>query len=79
MKRMWLWATIVLIGGGVPEVAWAQRDPEFYGPHMMWGSWYGVFMGPLMMILFMAVVVVLVVLEHFRDRLNHFCFSGCYH
>ena len=18
-------------------------------------------------------------LEHFRDRLNHFCFSGCYH
>lgn len=62
MKHLWLSTTIVLIGTGVPALAWAQRDPEFYGPHMMWGGWYGMFMGPLMMILFVAVVVVLVVL-----------------
>ena len=29
---------------------------------MMWGGWYGMFFGPLMMIIFIAVVVVLVVL-----------------
>ena len=62
MKRLWLWTTIVLLGAGLPALAWAQRDPEFYGPHMMWGGWYGMFMGPLMMILFIAVVVVLVML-----------------
>ena len=43
-------------------LAWAQQDRDFYGPHMMWGGWYGMFMGPLMMIIFIAVVVVLVVL-----------------
>jgi putative membrane protein len=49
-------------GFGVPALAWAQQDRDFYGPHMMWGGWYGMFMGPLMMIIFIAVIVILVVL-----------------
>jgi putative membrane protein len=46
-----------------PTVGWAQaRDPDFYGPHMMWNGWYGMFMGPFMMIVFIAVTVLIVVL-----------------
>lgn len=62
MRRLLLWTTSTLIGAGIPALAWAQRDPDFYGPQMMWGSWYGMFFGPLMMIIFIATVVVLVVL-----------------
>ncbi len=62
MKRLSLWMVSLPVSLGLPALAWAQRDPEFYGPHMMWGGWYGMFMGPLMMIIFVAVVVVLVVL-----------------
>jgi putative membrane protein len=61
MSRLWLWTTVLALTFA-PELAWAQRDPEFYGPHMMWGSWYGMFFGPLMMIVFIAAVVVLVIL-----------------
>ncbi|MDH3662589.1 MAG: SHOCT domain-containing protein [Alphaproteobacteria bacterium] len=63
MKRLWLGLAMSLLAVfGLPVVAWAQQDRDFYGPHMMWGGWYGMFMGPLMMIIFIAVVVVLVVL-----------------
>ena len=62
MKHVELFSSTLLLILGMPALAWAQRDPEFYGPHMMWGGWYGMFMGPLMMILFIAVIVVLVVL-----------------
>ena len=62
MTRRWIWTTTMLAGAFAPTLAWAQRDPDFYGPHMMWGGWYGMFFGPLMMILFIAAVVVLVVL-----------------
>lgn len=42
--------------------AWAaERGERYYGPHMWGGGWHMVF-GPLMMILFVAVIVVLVVL-----------------
>lgn len=40
----------------------AQPPNAPYGPSMMWdGWWFGMMMGPLMMILFVAVVVVLAV------------------
>ena len=44
--------------------AWAQQAGPPYGPDMMWpGGWYGMmFLGPVMMLLFIAAVVVLVVL-----------------
>ena len=62
MKRLPLWMVSLPVAFGLPALAWAQRDAEFHGPHMMWGGWYGMFMGPLMMIIFIAVVVILVVL-----------------
>jgi putative membrane protein len=51
-----------LVGALAPALAWAQRDPEFHGHPMMWGGWYGMFFGPLMMVIFIAVVVVMVTL-----------------
>ena len=63
MSRVAVWLACVALVSGWPQVAWSQpRDADFYGPHMMWGGWYGMFFGPLMMIIFIAVVVVLVVL-----------------
>lgn len=53
--------------GLMPSVAWAQvpSDAERYawGPHMMWwgGSWYAMILGPLFMILFLAVLIAAVV------------------
>jgi putative membrane protein len=62
MKRVWFWIVSLMSSFGVPTLACAQQDRDFYGPHMMWGGWYGMFMGPLMMIIFIAVIVILVVL-----------------
>ncbi len=48
--------------------AWAQGLPDAdkygYGPGMMWwnGGWYGMFLGPLFMILTLAAVIAVVVL-----------------
>jgi putative membrane protein len=49
----------------VPVWAWAETPAESYGygPHMMWGwGWYGMFFGPLFMILVLAAVIVVAVL-----------------
>ncbi len=55
-------ATVVTaLGASMP--AWAQsQQGGYYGPHMMWGGWYGMFFGPLMMIIFIAAVIALVAL-----------------
>jgi putative membrane protein len=51
-----------------PLVVWAQAQPGpdkyDYGPPMMWwgGGWYGMILGPLFMILVLAVAVAAVVL-----------------
>ena len=63
MSRVAVWLAGVALVSVWPLAAWSQpRDGDYYGPHMMWGGWYGMFCGPLMMIIFIAVVVVLVVL-----------------
>ena len=43
---------------------WAQQPRgDYYGPHMMWNSgWYGMFFGPILMIVFIGIAVVVVVL-----------------
>jgi len=52
----------------MPSAVWAQApsDAERYtwGPHMMWwgGGWYAMILGPLFMILFLAVLIAVVVL-----------------
>lgn len=45
-----------------PTCSWAQAPAEpdryFYGPNMMWGGgWYGMFLGPLFMILVLVAVI----------------------
>ncbi|MBK8909483.1 MAG: SHOCT domain-containing protein [Rhodospirillales bacterium] len=45
-----------------PSLVRAGQQRGDYGPHMMWdGGWYGMILGPIMMLLFIAAVVVLVV------------------
>ena len=45
-----------------PTVVSAQQTQgPFYGPHMWGGGWHGWFFGPIMMIVFIAVVAVVVV------------------
>ena len=40
----------------------APPDPYLYGSHMMWGGgWYGMVMGPLLMILMVAATITIVV------------------
>ncbi len=38
-----------------------QTQPPYYGPHMWSGGWHGWFFGPMMMIVFIAMAVVVVV------------------
>lgn len=46
-----------------PAVALAQQPQgPGYGPHMWNGGWHGWFFGPIMMIVFIAVAVIVVVL-----------------
>jgi len=40
---------------------WADVSERYYGDHMM-GTWGGMFLGPLMMVLTIAVIAVIVVL-----------------
>jgi len=42
-----------------PSVALAQAQTDYHAPHMMGGGW---FMGPIMMIVFLAVAVIVVML-----------------
>ena len=42
--------------------AWAQRGEAYWGPQMMWGGWFHMFFGFLMMLLFLGILVGLVVL-----------------
>ncbi len=47
---------------GVPSAAWAQQQgAPYHGPHM-WGGEPWMFLGPLMMFVFIAAIVVVVVL-----------------
>ncbi len=55
-------AALLLASLCAPASALAQQSPEYYGPHMWSGGWHGWFFGPLMMIVFIAVAVVVVVL-----------------
>jgi putative membrane protein len=52
-----LWVLLSL-----PGLAMAQRGDGYWGPHMMWGGWFHMFFGFLMMLLFLGILVGLVVL-----------------
>jgi len=51
----------VLLLLSLPFSVLAHEGTEHYGPHMMWQG-YGMMMGPIMMILFIAAIVVVGVL-----------------
>lgn len=62
MKRVSLWSAWLLALILAPPLAWAQQSrSDYYGPHMMWESGW-IFLGPLMMLAFIAAIVVVVVL-----------------
>lgn len=46
----------------VPLTAWAQQGEPYYHTHMWEGGGHGWFLGPLMMLVFVAVLVAAVVL-----------------
>ena len=47
---------------GWPALAGAGGPDDYHGPGMMWGyGWPGMIFGPIMMIVFLAVLVALVV------------------
>ncbi len=48
---------------GASSAAWAQQQGSpYHEPHIWDGGWHGWFFGPIMMIVFIAVAVVVVVL-----------------
>lgn len=55
-----LWTLALAAISVVPVDALAQQTPQYPGPHMGYG-WHGWFFGPIMMIVFIAVTVVVVV------------------
>lgn len=62
MKRLAAWIAALLYLA-TPSIAFAQQaQGPFYGPHMWSGGWHGWFFGPIMMIVFIAVAVVVVML-----------------
>jgi putative membrane protein len=50
---------LALLAQAAPALAQPER---YYGPGMMWGGWFHMLFGFLMMILFLAIIVALVVL-----------------
>lgn len=55
-------ATVSSVGVLSPALSLAQAPAEpdryLYGPHMMWGGgWYGMFLGPLFMVLVLVAVI----------------------
>ena len=59
MTRKALWTAVL---SGLPGLAMAQPGEAYWGPHMMWGGWFHMFFGFLMMLLFLGLVVGLIVL-----------------
>ncbi len=51
---------ISIMVGSLP--GWAQQGGPRYEGHMWDGGWYGWILGPLMMIVFLAIAVIVIVL-----------------
>ena len=63
MKKLAVMGAAFLAAHGYSSLAWAQQTDPYYGRHMMWDvGWYGWLLGPVMMILFLAIAVAVVVL-----------------
>lgn len=51
----------ILLFIGLPVAGFAHDGNDHYGPHMMWQG-YGMVMGPFMMLIFVALIVIVGVL-----------------
>jgi putative membrane protein len=51
-----------LVSIALPAAAWAQQGEPYYHPHMWGEGGHGWFLGPLMMVVLVAVLVAAVVL-----------------
>ena len=61
MKRLFVWLVVPINTLVASSSAWAQQqDWPYHGPNMWSGGWW-MFLGPLMMIVFVAVLVAAVV------------------
>lgn len=57
--RLWRTLPATLLPGLLgASPAWAQQGSGYYHGHMWDGGWHGWFFGPLMIILFVALVVI---------------------
>ena len=61
MIRKTLHAALPLALLSLPGLAMAQRGEGCWGPHMMWGGWFQMFFGFLMMLLFLGIIIALIV------------------
>jgi putative membrane protein len=61
MMRKALWTALLSGLSGLPGLAMAQPGEAYWGPHMMWGGWFHMFFGFLMMLLFLGIIVAVVV------------------
>lgn len=62
MRRIFPATGVLLLALVMTSAVSAQQSREYFGQHMGFGGWYGWFLGPIMMILFIALAVVVVVL-----------------
>ena len=53
---------VALLMGFAPAFSFAEQSRPYHGPHMWDGAWHGWFLGPIMMIFFVALAVVVAVL-----------------
>jgi putative membrane protein len=60
--RRFLFPTATLFSiFGASSATWAQQEGgPGYGPYMMWNGGMGMFFGPLMMIVFVALIILMV-------------------
>jgi putative membrane protein len=62
MRSLLVWMAVPINTFTVSSAAWAQQQGgSYHGPHM-WGVGWWMFLGPLMMIVFIAAIVAAVVL-----------------
>jgi putative membrane protein len=62
MSRFFNYLICTAIVSLLPSTVLAQQHGPGYGGHMMNGGWHGWFVGPIIMIVFISVAVVVVVL-----------------
>lgn len=59
MQKTYLPAVALAALIAAPSASLAQATSDRYGPHMMWWGGYGMFMGPVLLIVGLAVAIAI--------------------